>query len=248
MSTQPPMARFATIHWVRYPNVVTPEQLTLTKSPAECMSFKFGPDGPVGPNGYRLPSDVWCGLALFAERAAADAALAAPERFLPALGSAVECWHALLLPIAHRGTCNHLEREKPRWIFEASAEDPGGPLFVITTAGYVMGPDLDIARVIDFRVNVDKVHDWLQSVEGRVASRVFTPHTVGDDGVTMSLWRSDSVMIDAMYRPGLHRSVVDRHKREKMADRTSFTRLRVLATRGQWGGLDPLEAARGAVS
>jgi hypothetical protein len=47
-----------------------------------------------------------------------------------------------------------------------------------------------MARVIDFRVHVDKVHAWLQSVDGRVASQVFTPHTVGDDGVTMSLWRS----------------------------------------------------------
>jgi hypothetical protein len=41
-----------------------------------------------------------------------------------------------------------------------------------------------MARVIDFRVHVDKVHAWLESVDGRVASQVFTPHTVGDDGVT----------------------------------------------------------------
>jgi hypothetical protein len=33
---------------------------------------------------------------------------------------------------------------------------------------------------------------------------VFTPHTVGDDGVTMSVWRSDPVMIGSMYKPGIH--------------------------------------------
>jgi len=58
----------------------------------------------------------------------------------------------------HRGECNHPERANPK-----------------------------LARVIDFRVHVDKVHAWLKSADGRVASQVFTPHTVGDDGVTMSL-------------------------------------------------------------
>ena len=97
----------------------------------------------------------------------------------------------------------------------------------------------------NFRRNVDKVHEWIQEADGRVASQVFTPHTVGDDGVTMSLWRNDAAMNERMYRPGLHRSLVERHMRERMADRTSFTRFRVLATRGQWGGRDPWVAARG---
>ena len=143
-----------------------------------------------------------------------------------------------------RGECNHLERGKPGLIFECSAQDPGGALFVMTTAGYHMGPALDMARVIDFRVHVDKVHAWLKSVDGRVASQVFTPHTVGDDGVTMSLWRSDTAMVNAMYRPGTHRTQIDRHKRDGIVDRTSFTRFRVLQTLGRWGGVDPVEVAR----
>jgi hypothetical protein len=226
---------------------MTPDDLSLTQSPEACLSWKIGPDGPVGPNGYRLPSNVWGGVALFADRSGAEAAFAASERFLPLLADTVESWHALLLPIAHRGECNHLERSRPRLMFEPSAEDPGGPLFVMTTAGYVMGPDLDLARVIDFRVHVDKVHGWLQSAEGRVASQVFTPHTVGDDGVTMSLWRSDSAMIDTMYRPGFHRIQIERQRRDNLADRTSFTRFRVLKTRGRWNGSDPFELAGGRV-
>jgi hypothetical protein len=224
-------ARFATAHWLRYPDVMTPEQLALGASPDGALSYKIGPDGPVGPNGYRLPSNVWCAVALFGTREAATAALASCARYLPALSAAEESWHALLLPITHRGICNHLERDRPGWMFETAAEDPGGPLFVMTTAGYVMGPELRIERVIDFRRNVDKVHEWIQEADGRVASQVFTPHTVGDDGVTMSLWRNDAAMNERMYRPGLHRSLVERHMRERMADRTSFTRFRVLATR-----------------
>jgi hypothetical protein len=236
MSVLSPLARFAAVHWLRFPDIRTPEDLDLSRSPDACMSWKIGPDGPVGPNGYRLPSNVWGGVALFADRESADAAFAASERYLPFLSDTVESWHALLLPIAHRGECNHLDRATPQLIFEPGIDDAAGPLFVMTTAGYVMGPDLDLARVIDFRVNVDKVHEWLQSAEGRIASQVFTPHTVGDDGVTMSLWRSDSAMIDTMYRPGLHRNLVERHRRENLADRTSFTRFRVLQTRGEWNG------------
>jgi hypothetical protein len=96
-----------------------------------------------------LPSDIWCGLGLFADVAAAEAALETKERFLPSLGGAVESWHALLLPVAHRGECNHIERLDPGSIFEVDSRDPGGPLFVMTTAGFNLGPGLDMARVID---------------------------------------------------------------------------------------------------
>src|ERR1019366_531394 len=183
-----------------------------------CLSYCF-----TNPNGYRLPSNIWCGVALFGDLSAAEEALETKEHYLPYLADAVESWHALLLPIAHRGECNHIERSNP-------------------------GPELDLARVIDFRVHVDRVHDWLKTVEGRGASQVFTPYTVGDDGVTMSVWRSDTVMIGSMYRPGTHRTQIDRYKSEKTADRTSFTRFRVLRTSGRWGGTDPMEIAGGNVT
>lgn len=103
-----------------------------------------------------------------------------------------------------------------------------------------------MARAIDFRVHVDQVHDWLKTVEGRVTSQVFTPHAVGDDGVTMSVWRSEAVMVESMYKPGTHRTQIDRYKREKTADRTSFTRFRVLRSSGRWGGTNPMELAGGS--
>jgi hypothetical protein len=238
------LARFATVHWFDYGRVTTPEQLTLTESPADCLCFKIGADGPVGPTGARVPSNVWCAVAMFNERAAAAAALANYERFLPGVADAVEHWHALVVPIAHRGECNHFERTNPRPLFQPASADPGGPLFVMTTAGF--NPPVDIARVIEFRMHVDKVRESIDPADGRVASQVFAPHTLGDDGVTMTLWRDDAAMVAAMYRPGFHRTQVERHKREILADRTSFTRFRVLATHGTWGGSDPFKRAVGA--
>jgi hypothetical protein len=228
-------ARHATDHWIRYPQIRTPDQLALAAHPRGSVSWKIGPDGPVGPNGYRLPSNIWCGIALFAELADAEAALTAHTRYLSSLTDALESWHALLLPIAHRGECNHLERTEPGLIFDINSPDPGGPLFVMTTAGFNPGPDLEL------------VHDWIKSNPGRIASQVFTPHTVGDDGVTMSFWRGDPVMMETMYKPGVHRTQIDRYKTEKTADRTSFTRFRVLRTSGQWEGRDPLKLAAGAI-
>jgi hypothetical protein len=62
----------------------------------------------------------------------------------------------------------------------------------ITTAGFQFGPDLNIERVIYFRRNVDVTNEWMGKAEGCLANQVFTPHTVGDDGFTMSAWRDDA--------------------------------------------------------
>jgi hypothetical protein len=99
-------------------------------------------------------------IALFGDLSAAEAPLERNERFLPSLADAVESWRAMLLPIAHRGECNHIERSNPGVIFDIDFRDPGGPLFVMTTAGFNIGPELDTARVIYFRVYVDQIHDW----------------------------------------------------------------------------------------
>ena len=53
----------------------------------------------MGADGYREPGNVWCAVALFDDLAAAEAALAANERYLPSLASADESGRALLLPV-----------------------------------------------------------------------------------------------------------------------------------------------------
>lgn len=237
-------ARFATVHWMRFASVMTPEHFPVVERPGACIGWKIGWDGPLGGDGMRLPSEVWCAVALFADAESGRSALSSLDKFLPFASQAVECWHALLLPVTHRGACNHLDRDDPGLIFEPARSDPGGPVLVMTTAGFDLGPTFDLARVVDFRQNVDRVRQWMGAAPGFVVAQVLTPQTRGDDGVTMSLWSDDSTMASVMYGPGAHRTQLDRYRKEKTADRTSFTRLRVLETSGTWHGVDPLDRAR----
>ena len=202
------------------------------------MSWKIGPSGPIRPDGYRLPGEIWCAVGLFSDLAPARAALQAIECYMPFAPNSVESWHQLLLPVRHQGQCNHLDRECPDEVFAVSSADPGGALVVITTAGYHPGPRVE--RLIAFRRGVDEVNDWLLQVEGCLASRAITPHTFGDDGFTLSVWRDDASMLNAIYRAGSHREKMDWHKSVSAFDRSSFTRLRILETRGHWEGTDPL--------
>ena len=236
--------RWATWHWLSFDRIRTPDTLDLSPRPIGAASWKLGPDGSAAPDGTRLPSNVWCAVALFPDAADAERAFEEPSRYLPFLAETVESWHALLLPVAHRGECNHLDREAPGPILTGHDHDPGGPLLVMTTAGFVMGPQLDMARVFDFRNNVDRIRAVVEASDGNTARQVFAPHTLGDDGVTMSVWRDDATMSAFAYRAGEHRAQIDRYKREQTADRTSFTRFRAMRTSGSWNGCCPVEAAR----
>jgi len=101
-------------------------------------------------------------------------------------------------------------------------------------------------RVIEFRRNVDVVNECIGRADGCVANQPFTPHTVGDDGFTMSVWRDDAAMLAATYREGEHRIQMDRHKAVSAFDRSSFTRFRVLNASGQWNGGDPMARPQGS--
>lgn len=232
-------AHYATVHRIYFEEIRAAESLDLDRRPNGALSWKMGPSGPVGPNGYRLPANVWCAVGLYRDLEAAAAAIATRKEALPFLDEAAESWHGLLQPVMHRGECNHLDRERPGMILEASATDPGGVLLAMTTAGFRLGPNFRVERVIEFRRNVDLANEWMSQAEGCRASQVFTPHTVGDDGVTLSLWSSDAAMLNAAYRPGGHRLQLDRHQSEPMMDRSSFTRFRILSSLGEWNGQDP---------
>ena len=82
----------------------------------------------------------------------------------------------------------------------------------------------------------------MAKADGWLVSQVFTPHTVGDDGFTMSIWRDDVSMLGAAYRLGFHRSQIGRHKAESVFDRSSFTRFRVLDSWGLWNGRNPVQS------
>jgi hypothetical protein len=238
---------WATAHWLRFRSVETPDRLDLTRPPRGASSWKIGPDGPPAPDGSRLPSEVWGGVGLYCERRDAEAALDDPSAFLPFLDRLAEAWHVLLQPTAHRGECNHLDPNAAGLLFEVDGADPGGPLVVMTTVGFDLGPAFDLDRVIAFRRGVDRVREVFAHSDGILAHRVFAPHVRGEDGVTMTLWRDEHAMFAFAYRPGLHRTEINRYKAEQTADRTSFTRFRALRTSGSWAGGDPLMGARADV-
>jgi len=199
--------------------------------------------GPAGADGNRPPTNVWCGIGLFGDFESAESTLDRPERYLSFLPQPIESWHVLLLPIAYRGICNYINGQNSELDYATASPDPGGHLFTITSGGFDFGPDFDRARLVNFRRNSDRVRAILPTALGRVASEYFTP-PLADDATTMSLWVSDAAMVKTMYGAGIHREEIDRFKREKSLDRTSFTRLRVLRARGCWDGVDPMEAAR----
>lgn len=237
------LCSWATLHFLRFGGIETADTLDLTRQPEGAASWQIGPDGEVGPEGIRLPSNIWCAVGLYRQRTDAQRAVATPEEFMPFLAQATEAWHALLLPVANRGECNHLDPAAPGLMLQPAASDPGGPLVVVTTAGFDRGPDFSLARVISFRRAVDAVRDTVAGMDGNLARQVFTPHVVGPDGFTCTVWRDDKAMMAYAYRPGRHRTVMERYKAEQTADRTSFSRFRVLECHGQWEGRCPIAAA-----
>ena len=235
---------WATAHWLRFADIETPDTLDLSGHPSGAESWKIGPDGPVGPDGSRLPSTIWWGVALYASRDAAERSFDDRAAFRPFLDRATENFHLLLQPFAHRGACNHLDPESPGLIFPTTGEDPGGALVVMTTAGFDLGPDLDLQRVVKFRFNVDRVREAAAAADGNLARLAVTPWRRGEDGMTMTVWRDDAAMTRFAYAKGEHRENIDWYKAEHAADRTSFTRFRALRSAGQWDGRDPIAEAK----
>lgn len=205
-------------------------------APSGAAWWHFGADSPVGPDGFRTGRGrSWAGTGFFADRAAADRILDDPAAQFPDLPAHAEAFHCLLRPIRFSGDC--------RWLAGADAmltvadSDPGGPVVMLTSAGYDnMGPEQH-ARMRDFRKNVDRVRACYDEIDENIVNGNFA---IGTDGMTFSLWRSDDALRAGAYGPGLHRTQLDRQKTSKLADRTSYTRTRLLRHSGTWDRRDPL--------
>jgi heme-degrading monooxygenase HmoA len=61
------------------------------------------------------------------------------------------------------------------------------------------------------------------------------------DPTTVTTWRSFDAMRAWAYGPGAHRMYLDRHRTQGMADRSAFSRCRVVRSRGTWHGAAPEE-------
>ena len=208
--------------------------------PATAAVWRYAYDAPIDANGMRAgEAEIWGGLGFYEDRSGAEAALLADEQDLPFAGSATESWHGMMAVIAHRGYLDFARDDGVRPLPAPLSEDPGGVLAVITSAGYVSEDESQQARIAEFSAQNEKVRAFYSSLESNILRHPFTVCGVRD-GMTFSIWRSDTEMLRSAYKDGAHRAMMDIHKARSMFDHSSFTRLRLLANRGTWYGVDPL--------
>jgi hypothetical protein len=114
-------------------------------------------------------------------------------------------------------------------------------MMVITSAGYdSRGPE-EMPRMLDFFKNLDEVVKDYRSRPENLRATIFPGGRVdGRDGLTLTIWRDMPAMMASAYKTGVHPGIMAEHRAAPKADRTSFTRLRILESSGSWDG-DPLE-------
>jgi hypothetical protein len=232
--------KWLSFHRVRFSEPVNRQDRAFD-GPQTAGHWHFGPFGVTGENGLRTGvSEVWGGFGGYATREQAEAVIDDPQSHLLFLSEAVESWHALLLPVKHHGEVNWFSKAGTDCRIEIADDDPGGPLAVITSAGFNFSPGMDLARPKDFIANVDRVGDWFETLDANIVHTTFGGRTPDIDGITFTIWKDDRAMMESTYMPGIHRTQLDRYKSEHTADRSSFTRARILRSAGRWGDDDPV--------
>ena len=69
----------------------------------------------------------------------------------------------------------------------------------------------------------------------------FFPGVLQYDPLTVTLWRDAASARAFAYGPGVHKTQMLRQREQNLADRTSFTRCRILRAEGTWHGRNPLD-------
>jgi hypothetical protein len=161
------------------------------------------------------------------------------EAISPWLKEAKETWCAVLQPFHHKGEANYLNKETPGKMFDVLAESPGTnvPVVVITTAGWAT-PDMN--RVKEFGDGAAGVRISMTAVDGLHSQQsFFFPGLISLDPMTITLWR-DAVSVGKFaYGQHTHRMQLEKQKAQNVADRTSFTRCKILRCEGTWHQTDP---------
>lgn len=224
-----------TVHRVRF-SVARDGTNAPLPGPTQARSWRFYPSSPLNETGMRtFVSDIWGGIGIHDSRADAEAALSSITA-LPWYSETIEQWHALVLPIRHQGETNWRGPVSDRTLLSAS-NDPGGPLVVITSAGYIAPGPAEFPRITAFNRQVERVTLNYRTLPGKRAADAFNGARVdGHDGLTITVWADDAAMMAAAYKEGVHREQIDRHRANAMIDRSSFTRARILASTGTWDG------------
>ena len=229
-----------TLHRIRFPHPIF--ALDRTFEPPEGPDcWRFCVSHTLGDNGMPTwRSDTWAGMGIWKDRAAAEAMVADPVAAMPAIGEAVESWHALAIPVQHRGEVKWREAVQSNAAIEPTANDPLGPLAVMTSASFDDPTNpAEQPRISRFAVKVAEAIAFLGEQPGNLRRDVFNGGFDGREGFTLTLWESDEAMLKAAYHSGHHRNLMDESRDGSIFDRSSFTRLRILRSSGSWDG-DPL--------
>jgi hypothetical protein len=211
--------------------------------------------------GGRAPETVFCNVAADTRAAGTEPASQqaftflilglhknadSAQRFLAErvewLGDAQEVWSGILEPFRHHGAANYLDRANPGHVFESMmpADLGDGPVVALTTSGWNVGEGVDMNRVREFGAGVLAVRASMTGVRGlRSQQSFFFPGVLECDPLTLTFWHDEASIRAFAYGQGSHRRQLDRHRAEGLADRTSFTRFRVLSSAGTWYGEDP---------
>jgi hypothetical protein len=229
--------RYLSIHLAR-----VDELTTLTGDPAQPpagdpSSWLVGADeGLHGSEFASQRSTVFAAVGTHhTEESARTCAAGAVAEF----ADAAETWSAALRPTRSHGSCNWVDGGH----FDAGGERPTGPIAVMTSVGWDVGPQFQLERAVDFGEAVARVRTamWSEAVDGMTSHQAFVfPGMLAHDGITFTTWRDEAAAVAFAYRPGAHKTEMDRFRLDETADRTSFTRLRSIETHGTWYGADPL--------
>ncbi|MCZ4273275.1 hypothetical protein [Maritalea porphyrae] len=238
-----PSYSWMTIHLAKFP-IAHSITDTSFDGPTTAQVWRCGPDSPIGDDGFRTEvSDIWCALGFYNDQEAALHGLNEAANSLDFTNLATQSWHGLLAVVAHRGDVDFSTKHEPHPHLVALKTDPQGVMAVMTSAGYQGFGEADFGRARDFVKRIEDVRTFYKSLGSNVLRQIFNP--IGTpDGASFTLWRNDPDMLAAAYKDGTHRSMIDQHKAQPMFDRSSFTRFRLLESRGSWDGIDPMEVAR----
>lgn len=104
----------------------------------------------------------------------------------------------------------------------------------------------DLERMKTFTAGIDAVIGFYGSQPDNLRRAIFAAGAVDRrEGCTMTLWRDDKAMMMAAYIIGEHKEQLVRHQNSALFDRSSFTRGRIVASKGIWDGADPVTELAG---
>ena len=226
-----------TLHRLRFSQAISARDRIFVPV-AGAAVWRFCPQHTPGDDGLvTLTSDIWGGLGIWDSRDDAEAILDDPGAAMPWITEAVVAWHCIAIPFSHRGKVNWRGRVEDGTAVRPAHTDPGGPLIVVTSAGFLSRDAETLPRIRRFVEGVSEVMAWYGTLPSNLRTDVFNGPD-GHEGFTCSLWRSDDVMRAAAYKPGRHRIRIGEYNQGKLMDYSSFTRLRALRSHGDWNG-DP---------